>query len=73
MNTRFELDARFTPMSWAAFRAFEAQDDAMEAARSLVNQGFGWVRVQRASVWSIPPKGEMVEPTAIIFEHGAAS
>ncbi len=64
-DTRYELDARMTPTSHAVFLAYDTQLEAMHHTEALVAQGFGWVRVQRASVWS----DSDVQPVTI-FERG---
>lgn len=51
---RLELDARIAPGATALFLAFDLEAEAAARAmvQSLIDQGFGWIRLQRASVWS---------------------
>lgn len=51
---RYEVDARYTPKCFGFFKAFEGvamRREAFTYARSLRAQGFGWIRVQQASVY----------------------
>ncbi len=66
-DTRYELDARMTPTSHGVFVAYDTLLEATRHTAALVAQGFGWVRVQKASVWS----NSDMQPVTI-FERGEA-
>lgn len=65
-DLRWELDARRMPHSMGVFLASESEQRVVRLAVRLMEQDYGWVRVQRGSVW------EDGLPAEVRFEHGTA-